>query len=146
MAHPDLDELVNSLLPFAQQMLAKRGEFFPFGACMKSDGTIELLAGQTDSDQPPSQEVIDVIADGMRGKASAGEIRAAGICYDVRVSPRELSDSMDAICVSLDHSSAQAVDVFLPYRRRRFRGPKYSELSAAPGSILLFPAAQEGAG
>ncbi len=35
MAHPDLDELLNALLPFAQQMLTKRGEFFPFGTGMK---------------------------------------------------------------------------------------------------------------
>jgi hypothetical protein len=138
MAHPDLDELLNSLLPFAQQMLAKRGEFFPFGACMKSDGTIELVAGQTDSDQPPSQDLIDLIAEGLRAKASAGEIRAAGICYDVRIRPSGTSNPMDAICASLDHSLTEAVDVFLPYEKRRFRGPKYSELTAAPGSIRLF--------
>jgi membrane protease YdiL (CAAX protease family) len=30
MAHQDLNELLNALLPFAQQMLEKHGEFFPF--------------------------------------------------------------------------------------------------------------------
>lgn len=32
MAHPDLDTLVNQLFWFAQEMLAKRGAFHPFGA------------------------------------------------------------------------------------------------------------------
>ena len=141
MAHPDLDELLTSLLPFAREMLAKRGEFFPFGACMKSDGTIEMVAAQTDSDQPPSQQLIDLIAETLRAKASAGEIRAAGICYDVRIRPSGASAPMDAICASLDHSVAEAVDVFLPYEKKRFRGPKYSELSAGPGSISLFTGA-----
>lgn len=27
MAHPDLNQLLNALLPFAQEMLAKHGEF-----------------------------------------------------------------------------------------------------------------------
>jgi len=40
MAHPDLDQLLNAVLPFAQQMLSKHGEFFPFGASMTIDGEI----------------------------------------------------------------------------------------------------------
>jgi hypothetical protein len=29
MAHPDLDKLLNAMLPFGTQMLEKHGEFFP---------------------------------------------------------------------------------------------------------------------
>jgi hypothetical protein len=29
MAHPDLNQLLNSLLPFAERMLAEHGELFP---------------------------------------------------------------------------------------------------------------------
>lgn len=133
MAHPDLDELLNALLPFAQQMLAKHGEFFPFGACMTSDGTIEMLAGQPDdSDQPPSQDVIDVLTEALRRKAEDGAIRAAGVCYDVRVRQPDSPDPTDAVCASLDHEAGDSVNVLLPYRSRRFRSPTYGDLQATP--------------
>jgi hypothetical protein len=38
MAHPDLDQLLNAGLKFAQEMLAKRGAFFPFGCSMNIEG------------------------------------------------------------------------------------------------------------
>jgi hypothetical protein len=44
MAHPDLDELLNALLPFAQQLLSKHGEFYPFRSAMTTDGEIEAAA------------------------------------------------------------------------------------------------------
>jgi hypothetical protein len=34
MSRPDLGSLLNVLLPFAREMLAKHGEFFPFAAAM----------------------------------------------------------------------------------------------------------------
>ncbi|MEA2711218.1 MAG: hypothetical protein QOF78_3819 [Phycisphaerales bacterium] len=45
MANPDLDELLNALIPFAQQMLAEHGEFFPFGASMDAKGESSVRAG-----------------------------------------------------------------------------------------------------
>lgn len=59
MAHPDLDELLNALLPFAQQMLAKNREFYPFAFSMAMDG--QVIADTTfESDENKSpQELID---------------------------------------------------------------------------------------
>jgi hypothetical protein len=44
MAHLDLDQLLNTLIPFAQQMLSKYGELFPFGFAMTANGKIEAHA------------------------------------------------------------------------------------------------------
>jgi hypothetical protein len=44
MAHPDLNQLLNSLLPFAERTLAEHGEFFPFGTAMKPDGEIVAVS------------------------------------------------------------------------------------------------------
>jgi hypothetical protein len=38
LAHEDLNELLNALLPFAQEMLTKHGEFFPFGVSIAAGG------------------------------------------------------------------------------------------------------------
>ena len=40
MAHPDLDKLLNVILPLAQQMLGKHGEYYPFGSSMTTEGQI----------------------------------------------------------------------------------------------------------
>jgi hypothetical protein len=92
MAHPDLDQLLNSLIPFAQQMLSKRGEFFPFGSAMTTDGKIEAHAAYDGNEQPPSQQLIDLLTQGFRQQASSRRIRAAAICYDVRTIPPGQTD------------------------------------------------------
>ena len=119
MAHPDLDALLNALLPFAEQMLAKSGEFFPFGAEMKFDGEIDAVASYDSDEHPPSQTLIDLLTEGFRQQADTGELRGAGICYDVRTIPPGQTEKCDAICISLEHQSGEAVDVYVPYTKDR---------------------------
>ena len=98
MAHPDLDALLNPLLGFAQQMLAKQGTFFPFGASMKTDGQISMAAGHTGDDRPDPVAVIDLLVKGFQEQARARGIRAAGVCIDMRVVPPGAAEKTDAIC------------------------------------------------
>ena len=43
---------MNAVLPFAEQKLAKHGEFFPFGGVMKTGGEITHVAGYDGREQP----------------------------------------------------------------------------------------------
>ncbi|MEZ4388048.1 MAG: hypothetical protein R3D98_10830 [Candidatus Krumholzibacteriia bacterium] len=137
MAHPDLDELLNALLPFAQEMLSKQGEFFPFGATMKSDGSIASAAGDAGGEHPPSQEVIDLLLSGFRDQASKGEIKAAGVCLHVRISPPG-SGTTDAVCARLEHSTGETVEVYLPYKKGMFGRLKFGKIFAGPGENQVF--------
>lgn len=137
MAHPDLDELLNALLPFAQEILAKHSEFHPCGARMTPAGAIELLGANTGSEHPSASDLIAVMTDALRVSAGAGEIRAGALCFDVRLR-QPIGDATDAVCVSLDHATADAVDVYLPYQVGSSRETEYGELSAARGSLSLF--------
>ncbi len=138
MSHPDLDQLLNTLLPFAQEALKKRGAFLPFGASMSADGSISLAAGYaTDQGKNPA-EIVALLVDGLRSHASAGEIKASGICFDVKVVPPGQRDKVDAIETSLEHVSGEAIEVFLPYRKTLFRTLKYGELFASPGIHRVF--------
>jgi hypothetical protein len=132
----DLDELLNALLPFAQDQLRKRGEFFPFGAVIKADGEVELIAGYIGSEQPPSQELIDVMVEGLRNRADASEIRASGICYDARL--RSEDGITDAIAVWLEHQAGNAATVHVPYSRDRFTGLSFGDLTASAGDRRIF--------
>lgn len=83
MAHSDLDELLNALLPMAEMLLAKHGEFYPIGAIMLSDGEIRHVgAGIEGDDHPPSQSVIDLLTEAFQRDAREGKLRAAAIGYD----------------------------------------------------------------
>ena len=131
MAHPDLDQLLNALLPFAQQMLAKHGEFYPFGSSMTTDGKIVAHGAYEGNENPPSQQLIDLLTHAFRQQAVVGQIRAAGICYDIRTIPPGQSEKTDAICMSLEHQSGEAGDICLPYKKGWFGKISYGEIFGA---------------
>lgn len=80
-----MDELLDPLIRFAQEMLEKHGQFYPFGMQMTSVGEVTMAAAYTRTEHPSSQELIDLLHEGMRRHADNGAPRAAGICYDVRI-------------------------------------------------------------
>jgi len=133
----DLDALLDSLLRFAQETLRKYGEFYPFGNTMRNDGIIEMNAATTGSDRPASQELIELLISGMREKAAAREIRAAGLAYDVRVTGKD-GKPTDAIAVALEHVAGDAAVVLMPYSKGRLSGLRFGDLSARPGERRVF--------
>jgi len=44
-AQDDLDAPLDATIPFAQQMLEKRGEFFPYGAGISLEEATRMFAG-----------------------------------------------------------------------------------------------------
>ena len=120
----DFDGLLNVTLPFAQQMLAKGGEFYPFGAAVTATGETRLFAGDPgQGEHPASAEVLSTLLGGFR--QTRADLRAVAICSDVR-----LTDS-DAVRVELEHRDGHAMAVLMPYKKKRFgRGVEYGELRA----------------
>lgn len=138
MAHPDLDEIANVLLDFARQMLAQHGEFFPFAASMQPDGQIAHIAADVGKERPRSQEVLDVLYGSLSAQAAQGEIRAAGVCVDVRTIPPSTSAKVDAICVHLEHADGAVLEVFLPYIPATSGAPEYGEIFATRATCQIF--------
>ncbi len=138
MARPDLDALLNSALPFAQQMLAKQGGFQPFGVSMNAAGQLKQNAAHTGVEHPSSQELIDMLSGGFRSQAAKGELKAIGVCLDSRTIPPGGTEKVDAICVRMEHADGEAVDVFSPYRKGWFGKITFSDLFAAPGQRSVF--------
>jgi hypothetical protein len=109
-AQEDLDALLNAVLPFAEQTLAKYGELFPFGAAVLSHGELELLAADPGSaERPGSEAVLRALYDGAR--SSCGTRRAFAFVADVR------ADGVDAVRVELEHLEGIALVVLVPYGR-----------------------------
>jgi hypothetical protein len=125
-AQTDLDNLLNAVLPFATEKLDKHGEFSPFGAAVTTEGEIRLLAADPGDEQPPSQQVLDMLIAGAQSERES--LRAVGLVSDVSLSePRT-----DAVRAELEHSEGPAMAVHLPYKKKRLgRGIEYGSLMAA---------------
>jgi len=111
----EAQELVDTLLPFAEQTLAKYGELYPFGAQMTSSGKVEAAAIHSEQEHPPSSELIEILHGAFAAKARAGEIRASGLAYDVRVQALGASEKSDAVAIELEHREGYNVIVYFPY-------------------------------
>src|SRR5207244_9495024 len=119
-------------------MLANHGEFYPFGATMTPTGEIKQTAAYTGEEHPASQELIELLVEAFRAQAAKNEVRAVGLCLDVRTIAPGQTEKTDAICARLRHADGESVDVFLPYQKDDSAEIIYSELFATQGERDIF--------
>jgi hypothetical protein len=112
----DCEALMTSVLPFAEQMLSRHGEFFPFGGAMRPDGELVSVAGYRGDEHPPSSDVIRLIKDGFVEAARQDQFKATALVCDVRVKLPSTDDKSDAIAVSLNHRDNYSIVVIFPYK------------------------------
>lgn len=138
MAKEDLEKLLNVLFEFAMEMLGKHGEFFPFGAQMDLNGQVACVGGHTGVEQPAPQEIIALLIKGFGQAAQRDEIRAAGMCYDVRISPTGDGKKSDAVCAQLEHKDGEVRMIYLPYKKGWLGKYKFGEIVATAADPAIF--------
>lgn len=138
MAHPDLEQLLKALIPFAQQMLSKQGDYYPFGSSIGLDGNIAQISTFDGNEHPSYPRVIEQLTKVIRQKITNGEIKAAGICYDIRTFPPGQTKKTDAIFIGLEHQSGEAVEVCLLYKKGLLGKITYGELFAGSRDRQFF--------
>lgn len=138
-ARQDYNALLEMLMPFAEQMLKKHGEFFPFGAAVNTTGELLAAAGYDGTETPPSEDVIALLVQGFQNDARAGKIRASGICYDGRIV--EDGKKVDAVIISLEHVSGNATKTCVPYTKGLFGKYRFGELTAGLDDPKIFAGA-----
>jgi hypothetical protein len=135
-AREDYNALLEMLMPFAEQMLKKHGEFFPFGAAVSASGEVGAHATYDRNETPASEEVIAMLVQGFQGEARDGKIRATGICYDGRIV--QDGKKVDAVIISLEHVSGSATKTSVPYTKGMFGKYRFGELTAALDEPKVF--------
>lgn len=132
-AQADLDALLDLVLPFAQQQVADRGGFFPYGAYIGLGGVAEFVAIYSDSEHPEPSEMYEGCFSALAARRNV--IRAAAVAVDVLID----DGAGDAISVDLEHAEGQAITVLLPYSKARFgKRIKYGAMSAQPGEHRIW--------
>jgi hypothetical protein len=139
MAHPDLQALVDSLLPFVQSLLREQGEFHPLGAILHSDGAIQSIAADSGEDFPDAQTLIDMMRGLIKDKAAALEIRSTVICYDCLTLPPGDTVKTDAIGFDLERYSGESISLFVPYVKRD-KGLQFGAIFEISKTTQFFPA------
>jgi len=93
----DLDDIATAALDAAKDMLTKRGEFFPFGITVSSDGEVGLAAAGDPglAERPASLAVLDGLYAGVADNRQA--YRAVGFVADVT------ANGGDAVRVEAEH-------------------------------------------
>jgi hypothetical protein len=131
-AQDDLDQMLNAVLPFAEQTLSRYGELLPFGAAVSSDGQVVLLAADPGlGEHPPSVAVLDTLYAGAR--ASADTRRAVAFVADVR------ANGADALRLELEHRQGVTLVLVVPYTRSRFRRTiTFGEMQGSPGRARVW--------
>ena len=115
-AKAESENLMNAAVPFAEDMLRKHGEFFPYGQALNSKGEVVVVAPHDGREHPPSAEVIRLLKQGFVQGAKAGKYKATALVYDVRVQLPSTGAKSGAIAVSLNHKDNYSVIVFLAYK------------------------------
>ncbi|MBO0803285.1 MAG: hypothetical protein J2P25_09470 [Nocardiopsaceae bacterium] len=84
-AQDDLDGLLNAALSFAQQQLARRGQFLPYAAAVQADGETRMVAVDTAGNhrEQPASAMAEACQRALADQRA--EIRAGAVVSDVRM-------------------------------------------------------------
>jgi hypothetical protein len=137
-AKQESENLMNNLLPVAQNMLSKYREFYPYGGYVELDGQIRHVGVKDPTtDYPQSEEMIAALEKLFLEKASACECKATAIVCDVRVKVPGSDRKCDAIQVRLDHMEGYSKEMFFPYEVVKDE-VRYGEPFAHEGRGMIF--------
>ena len=132
------EKLMSELIPLAEKMLRRYGEFYPYGGYMKPDGSVVEVGVETpNAKHPKSMDLISALRDTFRKKARDHECTAAAVVFDVNVTLPGSHCKSNAIQLCIDHVGGYSAEVFLPYE---IKGNEivYGETFAQEGGHTVF--------
>ena len=134
----ECERILDALLQFAEKQLKKHGAFYPYGAVLRTDGSIVLTAYADERTEfPDPNHMIQGLTKLHKKEAEEGRIKASGIAWDAKVTT-DHGQKTDAVIVSLEHIDHYAVVVGQPYRIGMFQKLKLGEIFAQEGKHEIF--------
>jgi hypothetical protein len=112
-ARLEAERLMNELRPFASQMLARYGEFVPFGGYIDSHGKFVRVGAESKGELSPAAR-LDQLTMMLLAVAKNRKPRALGYAANVTVNEED-GVPLDAIQVILEHKGGFFADVYFVY-------------------------------
>jgi len=110
----EADRLLSAVMPFAEKMLSKHEEFFPFGGAIRSDGSIVSFGIYDRRGSPPAASVMKDLLTSLRNDARHGLIDASALVHHTSLTDPQIKPK-DAVVVSLDHRGGFSANLVFPY-------------------------------
>lgn len=114
----DFRLLIGAVLPAARLYLDRPDLFYPFGAQINLDGTVDHVVGSTGEKNPAADDVVVISLDGFRRAAGSGKIRATALARHHQTTPPNGGSPVPVIQIMLDHLDGASLDLFLPYAEK----------------------------
>ncbi|MCR5602624.1 MAG: hypothetical protein K6G27_02845 [Lachnospiraceae bacterium] len=131
-AKEECEELLNHILPAAEDLLRKNKEFYPVGAVLNNDNSVSFTATLEEGDFPDSESVISHLTEAHKTMAGNGEIKASGIAWNATIT-EGAGKKRDAIIVSLEHKENYSVIIGEPYSMNVFKKLHFDIVFAQAG-------------
>jgi hypothetical protein len=128
---------MNAVIPFAEEMLTKQGEFYPFGGALGPDGEVVSIGVAGDDEHPPSADVIRDLKAALVSGARDGKYVATAIAFDARIAMPNTGERSDAVAIALDHVEDYSIVVYIPYKIRS-GAPEFGNPIAESGAAEIF--------
>ena len=142
-AKSECEFLVGVLLPLAEKYIRKHGEFYPFGAVLLNNGTVEMLNTYDENVPFDSKLAIDSLINTYKKLASEEKIKASAIAWHSTMK-KSNGENSDAIIVSLEHKNKYSVVVAESYveagiiKKGIFKRVKFDDFCAFEGKHDIF--------
>jgi hypothetical protein len=113
-----LHELLKYCMEFGRTMLEDSGEFYPFGAAIRSDGQLNARGGYDGNEHPSPVDILRLLAESFAGEAADGSILAAALAANVNI-PAEYSPPVgDGLRVQVEGVGFSRY-IYVPYRLQK---------------------------
>ncbi len=135
--NPDLERLLNDLVPFAEQSLSDHGWFDPYGGTITVDTAIEHVSVEVEGDEESTaEELFNTLVLDLRQGAHAGVYVATAIFSDVQIIVE--GSKLFAINVFLEHICGICLEVNIPYRQNAESDIEYGESVSTVANPRVF--------
>lgn len=132
-----LQNMMQTLLPFASENLEAFGEFYPYGAALTQTGEVKSVVGHQGDEFPEQQQVADNIINKFKqGIIDSGYI-ATAMVTDVTIQSPGKSVPVKAVAVHLEHQEGLSLLVYLPYLKTQ-QGLQWGKMIVNQGHNLVF--------
>lgn len=133
----ELNTLLNHLLPEAQKLLEKYGEFYPFSGAMENGKNFLLISAGENLSKNNGKENLEILIKILKKKIENKSFTSIGICLNVSLNIPKVKEK-SAIQVMLEHREKRFVDIFLPYQKLNGRY-EYGRIVAFARKPNIFP-------
>lgn len=111
----DIQALINIFFPFAEELIIKFGEFFPYAGATTIGGEFVSVGFNDGKNHAASEKVIAVLKSDL--KKDCEKFIVAAVFYEVKTKDLETGIRSDAIAVFVEHKDAEnAYEFFYPYK------------------------------